>query len=137
MRAFSLRIKRLTLGPRDAKISGMKKQILALIMMFCAIVPVSSHAYIAHDTAIVRIMNKAAGKAQTIKIPVGREVSYEKLDLLVRTCQQTDPFQAEDFFMFIEISQKSKIFSGWMSRNEPGNNPLQHADYDVWLVECE
>ena len=39
--------------------------------------------------------------------------------------------------MFIEISQDSKIFSGWMSHNEPGNNPLQHPDYDLWLVGCE
>lgn len=137
LRAFSLHIKRLTLSACDAKISGMKKQIIALMMAIGVMTPMVSHAYIAHDTAIVRIMNKAAGKAQTIKIPVGREVSYEKLDMLVRTCQQTDPFQAEDFFMFIEISQKSKIFSGWMSRNEPGNNPLQHPDYDVWLVGCE
>lgn len=96
-----------------------------------------AYAYIDRDTAVVRIMNKAAGKAQTIKIPVGRKVAFEKLDLLVRTCKQTDPFQAEDFFMFIEVFQDSKIFSGWMSHNEPGNNPLQHPDYDLWLVGCE
>lgn len=94
-------------------------------------------AYVERDTAVVRVMNKAAGKVQTIKVPVGRKVSFEKLDLVVRTCKQTDPFQAQDFFMFIEISQDSKIFSGWMSHNEPGNNPLQHPDYDLWLVGCE
>ena len=43
------------------------------------------------------------------------------------------------FFMFIEIdkSDEGKIFSGWMSANEPGDNPLQNADYDLWLVKCE
>lgn len=116
----------------------MKKQIIAFMaLVFAAFVSPDAHAYIEHGTAIVRVMNKAAGKAQTIKIPVGRRVSFEKLDLLARTCQQTDPFQAEDFFMFVEISQDAKIFSGWMSRNEPGRNPLQHPDYDVWLVGCE
>lgn len=115
----------------------MKKYILAIFCGVSMLVGSSAHAYIEHDTAIVRVMNKAAGKAQTVKIPVGRHASYEKLDVLVRNCKQTDPFQAEDYFMFIEISQDRKLFSGWMSRNEPGNNPLQHPDYDLWLVGCE
>ena len=108
-----------------------------MVLFVSVVLPGVAHAYIARDVAVVRIMNKAAGKTQTIKIPVGRDVTFEKMNLLVRTCQQTDPFQAEDFFMFIEVSQEAKIFSGWMSRNEPGLNPLQHPDYDVWLVGCE
>ncbi|MBQ5699854.1 MAG: DUF2155 domain-containing protein, partial [Alphaproteobacteria bacterium] len=39
----------------------------------------------------------------------------------------------------MEISEveHGQIFGGWMSRNEPGLNPLQHPDYDVWLVQCK
>ncbi|MBN1324693.1 MAG: DUF2155 domain-containing protein [Alphaproteobacteria bacterium] len=98
-----------------------------------------ANAYIEKKTAVVRIMNKAAGKSQTITIPVRKQTNFEKLTLTVRTCKQTDPFQPEDFFMFIEILKKSegRIFSNWMSRNEPGDNPLQNADYDLWLVKCE
>ncbi len=96
-------------------------------------------AYVDRQTATVRIMNKAAGKVQTIALPVGQNVQYEKLNMIARSCKQTDPFDAEDFFMFVEIekSDEGKIFSGWMSANEPGDNPLQNADYDVWLVKCE
>ena len=40
-------------------------------------------------------------------------------------------------FAFIEIfDDKDQVFGGWMTRNEPGQNPLQHSDYDVWLVKC-
>ncbi len=99
--------------------------------------PIGANAYVEREVAVVRIMNKAAGKAQTVRLPVGRQTTYEKLGFHVRTCKQTDPFQAEDFFMFVEIYQNDKIFSGWMSKNSPGDNPLQHPDYDVWLVECE
>ncbi len=115
----------------------MKKYVLSFFAAGALLWMTPANAYIEHDTAIVRIMNKAAGKAQTVTIPVGRHATYEKLDLVVRTCKQTDPFQPEDFFMFVEISNDTKIFSGWMSRNEPGHNPLQHPDYDVWLVRCE
>lgn len=118
----------------------MKKIYFGLLICLSGLfVSLKADAYINRSTATVSIMNKAAGKVQTITLPVGTEQSFEKLSLLVRDCKQTDPFEAEDFFAFIEISKYSegKIFSGWMSRNEPGKNPLQNADYDVWLVKCE
>lgn len=116
---------------------GMKK-IVVFLMMICAL-PHVAMAYVERDIAVLRIMNKDAGKVQEIKIPVGTEAQFEKLYINVRSCKQTDPFEAEDFWGFIEISETSKgqIFSNWMSRNEPGQNPLQHADYDVWMVGCE
>jgi hypothetical protein len=84
-------------------------------------------------------MNKAAGKTQTMTLPVGQPVKFEKLEIIVRSCKQTDPFQAEDFFAFTQISTAADglIFSNWLSRNEPGVTPLQNPDYDVWLVKCE
>ncbi len=103
------------------------------------LIPNMAGAFVKRDVAVVRVLNKDAGKVQEINIPVGSEAQLEKLFINVRTCQQTDPFQAEDFFAFIEIaeSDKGQIYGNWMSRNEPGQNPLQHPDYDVWLVKCE
>ncbi|MCL2749365.1 MAG: DUF2155 domain-containing protein [Alphaproteobacteria bacterium] len=83
-------------------------------------------------------MNKAAGKAVTVSLPVGKSAGFEKLEILARTCKQTAPYQPENFYMFAEIKKNdTKIFSGWMDKNEPGDNPLQDADYDLWLVKCE
>ncbi len=118
----------------------MLKKVAFLLFVFGVFVVMhSANAYIEKDTAVVRIMNKAAGKTQTVKIPVGRPAEFEKLLITVQTCKQTDPFQAENFHAFIEISTVSngQIFGGWMNRNEPGDNPLQNADYDLWLVQCE
>lgn len=120
----------------DGYYVGMKKIILS--WLFCAL-PVVADAYVNRNAAVVKIMNKDAGKVQQVVIPVNQEVQFEKIFINVRSCKQTDPFQAEDFFAFLEISERDKgqIFGGWMSRNEPGQNPLQHPDYDVWLVKCE
>lgn len=115
-------------------------KVISIFFIVCALfVSADAQAYIEHNTAVLRVMNKAAGKAYTIKAPVDKDTSFEKLHFTVRTCKQTDPFQAEDFLAFVEISHASNdiIFSNWMSRNEPGRNPLQNADYDVWLVQCE
>lgn len=97
------------------------------------------NAYVNRDNAVMRIMNKDAGKVQEIVVPVGQEMQFEKLYINVRSCKQSDPFDAENFWTFVEINETDKglIFSNWMNRNEPGQNPLQHADYDVWLVRCE
>ena len=96
-------------------------------------------AYIDKDFAVVRIMDKASGKTQVAKIPVNQTSQYNGLKISVKTCKQTDPFDAENFFGFLEIYTKSdeRIFSGWMNRNEPGQNPLQDDVYDVWLEKCE
>ena len=117
----------------------MKKMILAFLLPLVFAVANPANAYVEKQTAVVRIMNKAAGKAQTVSLPVGKTSEFEKLSIIVRSCKQTDPFEAEDFWSFFEISKTGdgKIFSGWMSRNEPGENPLQNADYDLWLIRCE
>ncbi len=114
------------------------KKLLFPLLFFCAL-PGMAVAYVNRDVAVMRIMDKDAGKVQQISIPVGNEIAFDKLYINVRACKQTDPFQAENHFAFVEIAEKTKgqIFGNWMNRNEPGQNPLQHPDYDVWLVKCE
>ena len=119
----------------------MKK--LKIFCLFLAPLAVFSlhpaFAYIERNTAVVRVMNKAAGKTQTVLLPVGKKVKFDGLVLLARNCKRSDPFDAENFFVFVEIYTKAdkRIFSGWMNRNEPGQNPLQDDMYDVWLEKCE
>ncbi len=95
--------------------------------------------YIEKNTAVLRIMDKAAGKTQLVRANVNQTIQHNSLTIKVRNCKQSDPFDAENFFVFIEIYTKSddRIFSGWMNRNEPGQNPLQNDTYDVWLEKCE
>lgn len=98
----------------------------------------NSYSYIEKDIAVVRILNKAAGKVQKLEVPVNKVTNFEKLSFKIRSCKQTDPFDPENFFIFIEIDKDpdGRIFSNWMNRNEPGENPLQNPDYDLWLEKC-
>lgn len=114
----------------------MKKIILSL---FISALPVVANAYVDKTNAVIRILNKDAGKVSEQTIPVGYGIKFEKLNIDLRACKQSDPFDAENFWAFVEISDSDNglVFSNWLNRNEPGNMPLQHADYDVWLVRCE
>ena len=114
------------------------KKLVTFLLFACAL-PGAANAYIDREVVALRIMNKAAGKTYSLDIPVGQTAQFEKLNIVARSCKQTDPFDAEDYFAFLEISTATDgtIFSNWMSRNEPGVRPLQNADYDVWLVNCK
>lgn len=117
----------------------MKRMCLFVVLSILCIVPQSVFSYVEKNTAVVRVMDKAAGKTQTLRLSLNKDFSFDGLVLNVRNCKQSDPFDAENFFMFVEIYTKTsgRIFSGWMNRNEPGQNPLQNDVYDVWLEKCE
>lgn len=110
-----------------------------LFLIFLLLSPTFACAYVNREMAVVRVMNKDAGKVQELTIAVGQELQFEKMYINVRACKQTDPFDAENHWAFLEITENTKgqVFGGWMNRNEPGDNPLQHPDYDVWLVRCQ
>lgn len=118
----------------------IKKLYFSLFCAFCGlVVPHDALSYIEKDFAVVRIMDKAAGKTQLLTFPLNQPIQFDGLVLNARNCKQSDPFDAENFFVFLEIYTKNdgRIFSGWMNRNEPGQNPLQNDVYDVWLEKCE
>ena len=114
----------------------MKKILLTLLLVA---LPVVANAYVDKTNAVIRILNKDAGKVSEHTVNVGSALNCEKLNIVLRSCKQSDPFDAENFWAFVEIkdTDNNLIFSNWLNRNEPGNAPLQHADYDVWLVQCE
>lgn len=118
----------------------MLKNNCFFVACLACFLPIVANAYTNRNTAVIQVMNKAAGKTQTLNIPVGQEVVFEKLAIAVRACKQSDPFKAENFYAFVEISKSgegTKIYGNWMDRNNPGKNPVQNPDYDAWLVRCE
>ena len=115
------------------------KTLCAICACALLMAPRVTYAYIDKGVAVLRVMDKAAGKTRAVNAPVGASVAIEKLTILVRACKQSDPFDAENFYAFVEITKSDlgQIYGNWMNRNAPGEAPLQNADYDVWLVECK
>lgn len=114
-------------------------KIFAVLFVATLIAPNSAYSYVDKDVAVLRALNKAAGKTQIVRAAVGQQTNIDKLTLTVRSCKQTDPFDAENNYAFVEIADPAlgQIYGGWMNKNEPGQNPLQSADWDIWLVACE
>ena len=122
----------------------MKNIIKSLLVVSCYMLVVPSFAetagddYTAMQSATIQVMDKAAGRTRTFIVPVGESIKVDKLEILVKKCLGTNEFLPEDFYMFADIVKNDgKIFSGWMTKSEPGQNPLQDPDNDLWLVRCE
>lgn len=115
----------------------MKKLLVFFVLL--SWVPMAANAFVNKTIAKLTVLDKAAGKTKNMVIPVGQSAVFERISVMVHDCKQSDPFKPENFYAFVEITKSdgTKVFSNWMDRNNPGRDPVQNPDYDVWLVRCE
>ena len=113
-----------------------------LILFFLAIgLQSRSATYFEVDRAVLRTLDKITGKATDIEVRVGQMVTFGSLELVLRTCHQTPPEEPPESVAFIQIKSSTQqkedwLFSGWMFSSSPGLNALNHAIYDIWVIEC-
>lgn len=99
--------------------------------------------------AKLRGLDKISGAARTFEAPLNTAVPFGKLEVLVRSCQQTPPEeQPPETRAFIEIKQAAPtrsaegvaedglVFQGWMFASSPSLNALEHPSYDIWVISC-
>ena len=112
---------------------------------------VYSYNNIAKNIAVIRFVYKLSIKVETIEIPVGESKVIDNLVLTVKSCYGRPENELQENSMFIEVNEKSnsyikktnsfpkgkKIFSGWMFSSTTSLNPLQHPNYDFWVLECK
>ena len=112
---------------------------------------VYSYNNIAKNIAVIRFVYKLSSKVETIEIPVGESKVIDNLVLTVKSCYGRPENELQENSMFIEVNEKSnsyikktnsfpkgkKIFSGWMFSSTTSLNPLQHPNYDFWVLECK
>ncbi len=100
--------------------------------------------------ARVRVLDKISGRADDIEIIVGETQSHRNLDLTVRACYQTPPEELPpESVAYVEVISNKinpetgtaaeddpRLFGGWMFASSPGLNAMEHAIYDVWVINC-
>ena len=97
---------------------------------------------IEEPTAHLQGLDKTTARVSQFEAPVGTEVHFGTLSILVRTCRRAPPEATPENAAFLEIyenragEQKEKLFSGWMFSSSPALSALEHPVYDVNLLEC-
>lgn len=96
----------------------------------------------AQPVAMLRALDKSAGRAQDLAAPLGQITRLGTLEIIVYACIERPPEEEPETSIFLQVTDnlpdgtKAEIFSGWMFASSPAINALEHRFYDVWPVRC-
>ena len=98
---------------------------------------------IAEPVAVLQGLDKITARVSRFDAPVGQEVHFGTLSIVVRDCRKSAPEDRPENAAFIQIyenrpgEERTRLFSGWMFSSSPALSALEHPVYDVNLLECK
>jgi hypothetical protein len=115
-----------------------------LTILFLALMPAQAMAAtIANPVAVFAGLDKITGRIITFDVYIDETVQFGALQITPRVCYTRPPNETQRTSTFVEVDQVSlratvrRIFTGWMFAESPALNAIDHAVYDVWLVNCK
>ena len=93
--------------------------------------------------AILQGLDKVTARISTVRAPIGEEVTFGTLVITARTCRKRPPEETPETTAFLEVIDDKPgepprlVFSGWMFASSPALSALEHAVYDVWVIDCK
>ena len=112
------------------------------LLFFFILIIFIFYSNIADSTTVLGALNKVSGKISKIKVEDNNEMFFGTLKIIVRACKKSLPEDPPENSAFIEIwdkkidKEEKKIFSGWMFSSSPSISAVDHAVYDVWVIDC-
>lgn len=93
--------------------------------------------------AVLGILNKRNGEAREFKLKPGQAGRIGDVIVRLRACDRTAPWEGDQLtgaFIQLDVLQLDKswrrVFSGWLYKERPALNVVQHPIYDVWPKSC-
>jgi hypothetical protein len=97
----------------------------------------------AQRVAVIGLLNKRNGESRELTLKPGQAVRYGDTVVRLRACEQTAPWEPERLTgAFVQLvvrgsdAQWRRAFSGWLFKERPNLNVVQHPVYDVWTKSC-
>ena len=97
---------------------------------------------LATSTAVLRWLDKVTGRVSVIEIEVGQTVLVGSLAVTVEVCFTRPKEETPEDAAFLKIwdieegQDSTEIFTGWMFSSSPALSALDHAVYDIWVLDC-
>jgi hypothetical protein len=98
---------------------------------------------IANPTAVFSGLDKVTGRIITFDVAINETVQFGALQVTPRVCYTRPPSETANTDSFLEVDEVTlqgevrRIFTGWIFAASPGLSAIEHAIYDVWLVDCK
>ena len=97
----------------------------------------------AQRVAVIGLLNKRNGISRELTLKPGQGVRVGDAIVRVRACEQTAPWENEPLtgaFVQLDVhgtdNRWRRVFSGWLYKERPAANVVQHPVYDVWAKSC-
>ena len=105
----------------------------------------AEEAPVMEDFPVVKLqaIDKSTARTVTFQAKVGSTIQYGSLFIKIQACRKSPPLEKPESASFLQVwevpigKEKSEwIFSGWMFASSPALSAMDHAVYDVWVLDC-
>lgn len=108
------------------------------------VVPLSrGQTPMAQREAVIGLLNKRNGLSRDIRMKPGQAIRVGDVIIRLKACEQSAPWEPEKLtgaFLQLDVhnpqDQWQRVFSGWLYKESPSLNVVEHPIYDVWPKAC-
>ena len=98
----------------------------------------------AERVATIGLLNKRNNVARDFELSPGDLVEEGPVIIRLGACERTAPYefpQETGAFVQVDIRERGesdhrRVFSGWLFKENPSLNVVEHPIYDVWVKDC-
>lgn len=104
----------------------------------------------AERVAVLGLLNKRNGQTRDIELKPGEAIRFGKVVVRLRACEKTAPWETypdQGAFVQLIVNERPpgtieaerwrQVFSGWLFKENPAANVVEHPIYDVWVKSCK
>lgn len=93
--------------------------------------------------AVIGLLNKRNGIVRDLTLRPGQAIRLKDVVVRLRACEATAPWETERLtgaFLQVDVQRPDdswgRVFSGWVYKESPSLNVVEHPVYDVWPKSC-
>jgi hypothetical protein len=97
----------------------------------------------AERVAVIGLLNKRNGISRDLTLRPGEASRADDVIIRLQACETTPPHEVQQLtgaFVQVDVrnlqNQFQRAFSGWLYRESPSLNVVEHPVYDVWVKSC-
>ena len=95
--------------------------------------------------ATIGLLNKRNNISQDLELKPGETRRFGDVIVALKACERTAPWEMpQETGAFVQVFVQpsrgaqgfNRVFSGWLFRESPSLNVVEHPIYDVWVKDC-
>ena len=97
----------------------------------------------AERVAVLGLLNKRNGIVRDLTLKPGQAIRVKNVVVRLRACETTAPWEIQKLtgaFVQLDVQRSDamwdRVFSGWLYKESPSLNVIEHPVYDVWPKSC-